>query len=217
MSTRVSDAGLIHLKGLKRLRELDLAFTDITDAGLKHLEGFQSLGSLDLKYTKVSETAVQALRRRTAQPDDRVRARPGILYRPSRRRPCRESAPIPGGLPGITDRQIRRSGPHRDRSRHHPGQRESPERASKHLAGVNVPWSEAIGGRDRVAGVQPAGRPAPPPGGVRPGRRAAPWGLRRLKPPPTPATRARPPFEGDVPENPGQVLRSFTPAVFHGA
>jgi hypothetical protein len=35
--TQVTDAGLVHLKGMTGLRTLDLSDTQITDAGLAHL------------------------------------------------------------------------------------------------------------------------------------------------------------------------------------
>ena len=37
--TRVTDAGLVHLKELTNLDALDLESTEVTDAGLVHLEG----------------------------------------------------------------------------------------------------------------------------------------------------------------------------------
>jgi len=46
--TRVTDAGLIHLKGLTSLDNLSLTGTDVTDAGLVHLEGMTNLTGLSL-------------------------------------------------------------------------------------------------------------------------------------------------------------------------
>jgi Leucine-rich repeat (LRR) protein len=41
--TRVTDAGLAHLRGLKGLTELWLDHTPVTDAGLAHLKGLTNL------------------------------------------------------------------------------------------------------------------------------------------------------------------------------
>ena len=46
--TKVTDAGLAHLKGLTRLQSLQFEATQVTDAGLKHLKGLTQLQSLDL-------------------------------------------------------------------------------------------------------------------------------------------------------------------------
>jgi hypothetical protein len=52
--TKVTDAGLQHLAGLKQLRALDLNNTQVTDAALKHLAGLKQLRELDLFLTKVT-------------------------------------------------------------------------------------------------------------------------------------------------------------------
>jgi hypothetical protein len=41
--TRVTDLGLAHLEGLKRLSSLDVHQTQVGDAGLAHLEGLTGL------------------------------------------------------------------------------------------------------------------------------------------------------------------------------
>ena len=46
--TKVTDAGLVHLKGLAQLQSLDLMEHQVTDAGLEHLKGLTQLQSLDL-------------------------------------------------------------------------------------------------------------------------------------------------------------------------
>ena len=43
MNTKVTDAGLEHLKGLTDLQTLELLHTKVTDAGLEHLEGLTRL------------------------------------------------------------------------------------------------------------------------------------------------------------------------------
>lgn len=68
--TLVTDAGLVHLQGLKRLRLLHLAGTQVTDAGLVHLQGLTQLRSLDLTGTQVTEEGVANLQ--VALPDCRI-------------------------------------------------------------------------------------------------------------------------------------------------
>ncbi len=46
--TQVTDAGLVHLKGLTKLVRLDLQDTQVTDAGLVHLRGLTKLERLVL-------------------------------------------------------------------------------------------------------------------------------------------------------------------------
>ena len=60
--TGVSGACLVHLKGMPRLRELQLRYTRINDQGLAHLEALTSLEEIDLTGTGVSPAAVAALR-----------------------------------------------------------------------------------------------------------------------------------------------------------
>jgi hypothetical protein len=63
--TKVTDAGLVHLQGLSRLKGLCLNNTNVTDAGLAHLQGLKRLQALGLFSTKVSNaglTHLQGLR-----------------------------------------------------------------------------------------------------------------------------------------------------------
>jgi hypothetical protein len=53
--TKVTDAGLKHLAGLKQLQLLVLTNTNVTDAGLKHLAGLKQLRFLNLSGTKVTD------------------------------------------------------------------------------------------------------------------------------------------------------------------
>ena len=48
----MTDAGLVHLKGLTNLQSLDLDSTKVTDAGLEHLKGLTKLQSLSLSDTR---------------------------------------------------------------------------------------------------------------------------------------------------------------------
>ncbi len=57
-STKITDAGLVHLQGLTSLQELILRNTQITDAGLVHLEGLTSLGWLHLYNTKITDAGL---------------------------------------------------------------------------------------------------------------------------------------------------------------
>ena len=60
-NTAITDAGLVHLKGLKDLKELSLINTAITDAGLVHLKGLTKLEDLWLDYTDVTVAGVHEL------------------------------------------------------------------------------------------------------------------------------------------------------------
>src|SRR5262245_8896046 len=55
----VSDAGLKHLSGLKSLTRLHLSQTKVTDAGLKHLAGLKGLTELGLGNTQVTEAGLK--------------------------------------------------------------------------------------------------------------------------------------------------------------
>jgi len=56
--TQVTDAGLVHLKGLTKLQQLDLLDTQVTDAGLVHLKGLTKLKLLGLSRTQVSDAGL---------------------------------------------------------------------------------------------------------------------------------------------------------------
>ena len=62
--TKVTDAGLAHLKGLAQMQLLSLDRTMVTDAGLVHLEGFSNLTWLDLSGTKVTDVGVKKLQQK---------------------------------------------------------------------------------------------------------------------------------------------------------
>lgn len=53
--TQLTDAGLINLAGLTKLEFLSLSDTQVTDAGLVHLAGMQSLKYLHLDQTQVTD------------------------------------------------------------------------------------------------------------------------------------------------------------------
>ena len=59
----VTDAGLVHLKGLARLEKLDLTNTQITDAGLVHLKGLTKLQRLNFWDTQVTYEGVKKLQK----------------------------------------------------------------------------------------------------------------------------------------------------------
>jgi hypothetical protein len=52
-SPKITDAGMVHLKGLDRLRTLNLSDLPVTDAGLAAIEGLPELMGLYLSRTKV--------------------------------------------------------------------------------------------------------------------------------------------------------------------
>ncbi len=58
-----SDALLADLKGLTRLKHLELCGATITDAGLQHLRALTKLEWLDVRDTKVTDVAVSDLQR----------------------------------------------------------------------------------------------------------------------------------------------------------
>ena len=60
--SKVTDAGLVHLKGLTKLEWLDLTNTMITDAGLVHLKGLTNLQQLHLCDTKVTDAGLVHLK-----------------------------------------------------------------------------------------------------------------------------------------------------------
>ena len=59
--TKVTDAGLEHLKGLTTLQGLILAGTKVGDAGMEHLKGLTNLRWLVLSGTKVSDAGMKHL------------------------------------------------------------------------------------------------------------------------------------------------------------
>jgi hypothetical protein len=65
--TRVTNAGLSHLRGLTGLRVLWLYDTPISDAGLVHLQELTGLRVLNLRSTLVSPGAVDALQQALPQ------------------------------------------------------------------------------------------------------------------------------------------------------
>jgi len=59
---KITDAGLVHLKGLTTLMSLNLDGLPVTDAGLDTLSGLPGLGGLYLKRTQVRGPALGRLR-----------------------------------------------------------------------------------------------------------------------------------------------------------
>ena len=68
-SAHVSDAEMVHLRGLKSLAVLNFVFTRITDSGLAHLAELTSLKTLYLTGTDVTDAGLVASRG-TDQPLD---------------------------------------------------------------------------------------------------------------------------------------------------
>ena len=60
--TRVTDAGLEHLKGLNHLEDLSLDKTRVGDAGLECLKGLKHLRDLRLDETQVSDAGLEHLK-----------------------------------------------------------------------------------------------------------------------------------------------------------
>ena len=59
---RITDAGLVHLKGLTNLQSLSLANTQVTDAALVHLKGMTNLQYLSLANTQVTDAGLPHLK-----------------------------------------------------------------------------------------------------------------------------------------------------------
>jgi len=60
---KITDAGLGHLKRLKKLEWLDLQGTQVTDAGLENLKELNKLQRLSLSGTKITDAGVSQLKR----------------------------------------------------------------------------------------------------------------------------------------------------------
>ncbi len=60
--TKITDAGLAKLAGLKSLEKLHLEKTGITDAGLAHLAGLSKLTYLNLYGTKITDAGLNHLK-----------------------------------------------------------------------------------------------------------------------------------------------------------
>jgi len=61
-NTKVTDAGLIHMKGSTGLYALSLESTKVTDAGLSHIKGLVQLKGLFLNNTKVTDAGLVNLK-----------------------------------------------------------------------------------------------------------------------------------------------------------
>lgn len=60
-NTQITDDGLIYIRGLKALEYLDLRQTEITDAGLVHLAALRALTTLDISEDRVSDLGMATL------------------------------------------------------------------------------------------------------------------------------------------------------------
>lgn len=60
-NTKVTDAGLEHIKALTQLQSLHLFGSQVTDTGLEYLKGLTKLQELHLHNTKVSDEGVRKL------------------------------------------------------------------------------------------------------------------------------------------------------------
>lgn len=59
--SEISDEGLPHLAGLTSLMRLDLSQTEVSDAGLAHLAGLTNLRALNLEGTRVTAAGLKRL------------------------------------------------------------------------------------------------------------------------------------------------------------
>ena len=60
-ASKITDAGLKELTGLKQLRDPGLGSTQVTDAGLKQLTALKDLEKLNLNFTKVTDAGLKDL------------------------------------------------------------------------------------------------------------------------------------------------------------
>ena len=60
-NTQVTDADLVHLKGVTSIHSLELSNTQVSDAGLEHLKGLTDLIILDLRDTQVTDEGIEKL------------------------------------------------------------------------------------------------------------------------------------------------------------
>jgi hypothetical protein len=60
-NTKITDAGMVHLKGLTQLTGLSLWGTKVTDAGLANLRGLSQLRDIDLNGTEVTDAGAKDL------------------------------------------------------------------------------------------------------------------------------------------------------------
>jgi len=56
--SKITDAGLFHLRGMTQLEELKIENAQVTDAGLAHLKGLVNLKELELKETQISDAGL---------------------------------------------------------------------------------------------------------------------------------------------------------------
>ena len=62
LAANLTDAGLVHLKGLTRLKHLHLSGPQITDAGLEHVKGLTGLTTLVLSGTQITGSGLVHLK-----------------------------------------------------------------------------------------------------------------------------------------------------------
>lgn len=60
--TRITDAGLVHVRELTQLQDLWLSHTQITDAGLANIEGMTRLEMLALSHTRITDAGLVYLK-----------------------------------------------------------------------------------------------------------------------------------------------------------
>lgn len=60
---KITDEGLVYLRQLPQLRELNLSETNISDSGLEYIKQISGLQKLNLQHTSISESGINDLRR----------------------------------------------------------------------------------------------------------------------------------------------------------
>jgi hypothetical protein len=94
--TSISDAGLAALRPLTALQCLDLEGTDVSDAGLTQLAGMRDLRILFLGGTRVSEAGIRKLQ--AAHPSVQIFNKPAQPLEPSSQRPGAEEGRLAAGF-----------------------------------------------------------------------------------------------------------------------
>ena len=64
--TKITDAGLLRLRGLMKLERLVLANTQVSDAGMAHLTDLPNLKSLSLDETNISDASITSFEKMPA-------------------------------------------------------------------------------------------------------------------------------------------------------
>ena len=105
-SSDMTDAGLAHLKGLTRLRTLQLTGREVTDASLVHLNGLTGLDTLSLSGTQVTNAGLVHLKALTGLRELHLPLRPVTDVGLDHLKGMPQLALLVAGSPDLTDADI---------------------------------------------------------------------------------------------------------------